>query len=308
MKENAMPNAMKYLFTVIMLAVLLLVSASCSSKDTIRIGAATYTETKIMAAVYKELIEDRTDLKVDITPDLLSNPMILKSMKRGDLDMALMYTGVIFNNFFPVKQTTDREEVLKQAKEGFNKYYDFTWFDPLGWENTYALTVRKDVAEKKGLKKISDLKKYQSQMKFGVDSSWMERKQDGYRPFIKKYGFQFKQAYPMDINLVYEAAARKKMDVVLAYSTDPRLIEYNLVTLEDDKNFFPPYDASMVARNEILRKHPEVSGILNELKGKINEETITKLNYEVDIKNRNEREVAREFLQKQGLLKKGRGN
>jgi osmoprotectant transport system substrate-binding protein len=278
------------------------VLSGCSSKETIKIGAATYTETKIMAEIYKELIEDRTDLTVDITPDLLSNPMILKSMSRDDLDMALMYSGVIFSNFFPVKQTTDRKEVLKQAQEGFDKHYDFTWFDPLGWENTYALTVQEQTAEEKGLKKVSDLKKDQQNMKFGVDSSWMERKQDGYPAFIKHYGFDFEQSYSMDINLVYEAVANERVDVVLAYSTDPRLIQYKLKTLEDDKRFFPPYDASMVARNEVLEKHPELKPIMNELVGEMDEETITNLNYEVDIKNRNEREVAREFLTEKGLL------
>ncbi|PLR79239.1 osmoprotectant ABC transporter substrate-binding protein [Bacillus sp. V3-13] len=278
--------------------------SSCSSQETIRIGAATYTETKIMAAIYKELIEDRTDISVDIIPDLLSNPMILNSMSRDDLDMALMYSGVIFNNFFPVEQTTDRESVLQQAQEGFDKYYDFTWFDPLGWENTYALTVRADVAKEKGLENVSDLKEFRSDMEFGVDSSWMERKQDGYPAFIKHYGFDFQNAYAMDINLVYEAVANQRVDVVLAYSTDPRLIEFDLKTLKDDKRFFPPYDASMVARNEVLEKHPELEKIMNELVGEIDEETITRLNYEVDIKNRNEREVAREFLKEKGLLNK----
>lgn len=281
----------------------LFVLSSCSSGETIKIGAATYTETKIMAAVYKELIEDQTDLKVDIIPDLLSNSMILKSMGRDDIDMALMYSGVIFNNFFPVKQTTDREEVLKQAKQGFDKHYDLAWLDPLGWENTYAMTVREDVAQEKGLEKISDLKADQKDMNFGVDSSWMERKQDGYPAFIKHYDFDFKKAYSMDVNLVYEAAANKRMDVVLAYSTDPRLIQYKLKILKDDKRFFPPYDASMVVRNEILKQHPELKGIMEELVGKIDEKTITELNYQVDIKNRSERDVAREFLKERGLLK-----
>ncbi|PLR82974.1 osmoprotectant ABC transporter substrate-binding protein [Bacillus canaveralius] len=287
---------------VLMLSLGLL--SSCSSQDTIRIGAATYTETKIMAAIYKELIEDRTDISVDIIPDLLSTPMILNSMSRDDLDMALMYSGIIFNNFFPVKQTTDRESVLQQAQEGFKKYYDFTWFDPLGWENTYALTVREDVAKVKGLENVSDLKEFQSDMEFGVDSSWKERKHDGYPAFIKHYRFDFQNAYAMDINLVYEAVANQRVDVVLAYSTDPRLIEFDLKTLKDDKRFFPPYDASMVARNEVLEKNPELEKIMNELVGEIDEETITRLNYEVDINNRNEREVAREFLKEKGLLNK----
>jgi osmoprotectant transport system substrate-binding protein len=297
-----MPKAITIL-TALMMTLLLSLSG-CSSKDTIKIGAATYTETKIMAAVYKELIEDRTDLKVDIIPDLLSNSMILKAMDRDDIDMSLMYSGVVFNNFFPVKQTTDREAVLKQAQEGFDRHYDLKWFDPLGFENTYALTVREDVAKEKNLENVSDLQKYQSDMEFGVDSSWMERKQDGYPAFIEHYHFNFQKAYSMDVNLVYEAVANKRVDVVLAYSTDPRLIEYNLKTLKDDKRFFPPYDASMVARNEILEEHPELTDIIEELTGKIDEQTITKLNYEVDINSRSERDVAREFLQKEGLLKK----
>lgn len=297
-----MPKAITIL-TAFIVALLLSLSG-CSSKDTIKIGAATYTETKIMAAIYKELIEDRTDLNVDIIPDLLSNSMIIKAMDRDDIDMSLMYSGVVFNNFFPVKQSTDREAVLKQAQEGFDRYYDFKWFDPLGFENTYALTVREDVAKEKNLKNVSDLQKYQSDMEFGVDSSWMERKQDGYPAFIKHYHFDFQKAYSMDINLVYEAVANKRVDVVLAYSTDPRLLEYNLKTLKDDKRFFPPYDASMVARNEILEEHPELTDIIEELTGKIDEQTITGLNYEVDINNRSERDVAREFLQKEGLLKK----
>jgi osmoprotectant transport system substrate-binding protein len=297
-----MPKAITILSAALL--ALLLSLSGCSSKDTIKIGAATYTETKIMAAIYKELIEDRTDLKVDVIPDLLSNSMILKSMGRNDIDIALMYSGVIFNNFFPVKQTTDREAVLKQAQEGFDRHYNLKWFDPLGWENTYALTVRDDVAKEKGLSNVSDLQKYQSGMEFGVDSSWMERKQDGYPAFIKHYDFNFQKAYSMDVNLVYEAVASKNVDVVLAYSTDPRLIEYKLKTLKDDKRFFPPYDASMVARNEILEAHPELNEIIEELTGKIDEETITRLNYEVDINNRSERDVAREFLQQKGLLKK----
>ncbi|MTH53337.1 osmoprotectant ABC transporter substrate-binding protein [Bacillus mangrovi] len=297
-----MPRKIKALAGALAVILLTASLSGCGSKDTIRIGAATYTEMKVISAIYQELIEDRTDIEVKVIPDLLSNPMILNSMKRGDLDMALGYSGVIFNNFFPVKETKDREEVLKQAKEGFDQHYDLKWLDPLGWENTYALTVREDVAKEKGLETISDLEQYQQEMKIGVEAAWMERQLDGYPGFTDAYGFGFEQIYKMDINLVYEAVANRKVDVVVAYSTDPRLLQYNLKTLEDDKNFFPPYDASMVVRNEILKKHPEIEDILNELKGKINEETITKLNYEVDINNRNEREVAREYLQQQGLL------
>ncbi|MCM2674525.1 hypothetical protein NDM98_02685 [Shouchella plakortidis] len=120
--------------------------------------------------------------------------------------------------------------------------------------------------------------------------------------FVEHYDFTFQNTYAMDINLVYEAVAQEEVEVVLAYSTDPRLYEFDLKTLEDDKSFFPPYDASMLVRNETLEKYPEIDEIMKELIGSMDEELVTRLNYEVDINNRSERDVAIEFLQSRDLL------
>lgn len=139
-------------------------------------------------------------------------------------------------------------------------------------------------------------------MRLGVDTTWMERENDGYPAFRKAYGISFGKTYPMEVALVYNAVASKKMDIVLAYSTDARLKEYELVTLEDDKHFFPPYDASPVIRKDVLEKHPELDEIIGLLIGKIDARTMVDLNYEVDVNKRNEKKVAEEYLKKVGLL------
>lgn len=278
--------------------------SGCGIGNEIKIGAQTYTETKILAAMYKILIEDQTDLTVRTMPDLSSTPVIISAMKRGDLDMATMYTGEIFNNHFPVNEDIrDKEGVLQAAKNGFNEFFNFRWYDPYGFENTYAFTVRQAVADEHNLEKISDLvDSLAGEMRLGVDMGWLERGDDGYRAFSDHYGITFGETFPMEIGLVYEAVANDEVDIVLAYSTDPRLVEFNLTTIADDKQFFPPYDASPVIRNETLEQYPELNGIIEQLIGQLDEETMTSLNYEVDINQRSERAVAREFLRERGLI------
>lgn len=269
----------------------------------INIGTQTYTEPKILAEMYKALIEQNTKVKVKIVPDLAASPIVIQSMKNNDIQMATLYTGEIFNGYFDIQDTKDRKEVLKQAQEGFDKTFDFKWFEPYGFENTYAFTVRKELADQHKLSTVSDLKELAQTMKLGVDTTWLERDNDGYRAFTKFYGFTFGERFPMEISLVYQAAADKKVDVVLAYTTDPGIKQYNLQALKDDKQFFPPYDASPVVRKDILQQLPELNDVITSLAGKIDAEAMTALNYEVDVNKRSPQEVAAQFLKEIGLLK-----
>lgn len=279
------------------------ITSACGIQSQITIGTQTYTETKIIAEMYKALIEDRTGLNVDIIPDLASSSLVINAMKRNDVQMATLYTGEIFNNHFPISGSKDRQEVLKEAQEGFQKYDQLTWLNPLGFENTYAFTVRKDIADANGYTKISDVKKDMANMKLGVDTTWLERSTDGYPAFSKDYGIKFGQVFPMEISLVYSAVANKQVDIVLAYSTDSRLKAYQLQTLQDDKQFFPPYDASPVLRSDLLKKHPEIQDAISPLIGHLDADTMISLNYQVDIEKKSEREVALAYLKQQGLLK-----
>lgn len=300
----------KGIFVVMLVLLLSMIATACGEKksgggapDSITIGTQTYTEPKILAEMYKALIDDRTDVKVKIVPDLAASPIVIKAMNSNEIQMATLYTGEIFNGYFDVENTKDRTEVLRQAQKGFDKKYGFKWFDPYGFENTYAFTVRKEVADQHNLKTVSDLKDLAKDMKIGVDTTWLERDNDGYRAFTKFYGFSFSDTFPMEISLVYKAVADKQVDVVLAYTTDPGIKQYNLQTLEDDKQFFPPYDASPVIRRDTLELLPELNDVLSLLVGKIDAEIMTGLNYEVDVNKRSPQEVAVEFLEKIELLK-----
>ncbi|QAY68462.1 osmoprotectant ABC transporter substrate-binding protein [Paenibacillus protaetiae] len=287
----------------LLIAVILPAASGCGIRSDIVIGAQTFTETKILAEMYKALIEDRTDATAEVIPDLASSPLVLSAMKKGDIDIATLYSGEIFNNHFPIEETKDRARVLEQAQQGFLKFYNLKWFDPLGFENTYAFTVRKDVAEQKGYTKISDVKPDAGSMRLGVDTTWLERPSDGYPAFSKHYGITFGTIYPMELALVYQAVANRQVDIVLAYSTDSRLKAYDLKTLEDDKQFFPPYDASTVMRGDIAKKYPEAEAALTKLIGTLDVETMVDLNYQVDIEKKSEREVAVSYLKQVGLLK-----
>jgi osmoprotectant transport system substrate-binding protein len=140
-------------------------------------------------------------------------------------------------------------------------------------------------------------------MVLGVDTTWLERGDDGYAAFKKEYGFNFKDPHPMDINLVYGAIANKQVDIVLAYTTDPRILADNLVVLQDDKSFFPPYDASPATNDKTLAKYPQLDAVIQKLVGKIDTKTMVSLNYKVDIDKKTPKQVATDFLKEQGLLK-----
>jgi osmoprotectant transport system substrate-binding protein len=294
----------KRITVVLMMLGMIPVLAACGggNADVVRIGTQTYTEVKILAEMDKALIEENTDLSVEITQDLASSPVVVKAMQNDEIDLATLYTGEVFNNYFEFEPTHDRRAVYEIARDGFDEHLNMTWLEPFGFENTYAFTVRADVAESGGYETISDLAQDAANMRLGVDTTWLERTDIGYKPFIEHYGFEFGQTFPMEIGLVYEAVANDEVDVVLAYSSDSRIMEFNLKTLADDKQFFPPYDAAAVARNELFEAHPEVKEAISVLSGNISLEEMVALNYEVDVKKRSESEVAVEFLVNKGLL------
>lgn len=296
-------NKLKVIAVLICTIVIASVTSACGIQSEITIGTQTYTETKILAEMYKALIEENTDLNVDIIPDLASSSLVINAMKRDDVQMATLYTGEIFNNHFAISGTKDRQEVLQEAQEGFQEHFGFTWMNPLGFENTYAFTVRKELAEANGYTQISDVKKDMDSMKLGVDTTWLERSTDGYPAFSKAYDIKFGQVFPMEISLVYSAVANEQVDIVLAYSTDSRLKAYNLQTLQDDEQFFPPYDASPVLRSDLVNKYPEIQDAIAPLIGNLDADTMISLNYQVDIEKKSEREVAITYLKEQGLLK-----
>ncbi|WP_438835174.1 osmoprotectant ABC transporter substrate-binding protein [Streptococcus pluranimalium] len=266
---------------------------------TVKIAAQNTTESSIMANMIVQLIEHESDNQATLVSNLGSSSVAHEALLRGDADIAATrYTGTDITGALRMKPTKDPEEASKIVKKEFTKRFDQTWFPTYGFANTYAFMVTEDYAKKHHLENISDLRQVVDKAKAGVDSTWMTREGDGYKEFTNTYGFSFKNIYPMQIGLVYNAVESGKMDAVLGYSTDGRIPSYDLTILNDDKQFFPPYEASMVVNNQLLRDHPELEKLLHRLDGKIDLETMQKLNYQVDDRLLEPSVVAKEFLEK----------
>ncbi|MDU1489024.1 MAG: glycine betaine ABC transporter substrate-binding protein [Staphylococcus epidermidis] len=167
--------------------------------------------------------------------------------------------------------------------------------------------VTKETAKKYHLEKVSDLEKYKDELRLGMDTQWMNRAGDGYPAFVKDYGFKFDSARPMQIGLVYDALKNNKLDVAVGYSTDGRIAAYDLKILEDDRKFFPPYDGSPLANEQLIKDNPEIDKALKKLEGKISTEEMQKLNYEADGKGKEPAVIAEEYLKKHHYFEEKKG-
>lgn len=294
-----------FLISFLTLAVISGCSSSTSSeKETIVVGPQNITEIITLSYMIKHLIEQDTGMDVKVVEGLANTAVVHQAMLNDEVHISPRYVGTDITGALEIADVPrDRKKAFQMVYDGFQEKFHMTWFPTYGFENTYAFTVRKEIADKLKLEKVSDLKNHAKDMKLGTDNGWLERPLDGYPAFKKAYGFEFGSTSPMDIGLVYKAVKNEDVDVVLAYSTDARLKEYNLKTLVDDQNFFPPYEVCTVANNSILEKYPEVKVVLNKLVGLIDSETMTALNYQVDVKQMEPSEVAKAFLIEKGLLK-----
>lgn len=301
---------MKYLrsFLFFILASTLILS-SCDlpglgggqSKNTVKISALATSESQIMAYMLKELIEH--DTKGEISGAIINNlgsaTIQHNALMNGDADISsTRYTGTDLVGVLEQQPITDTNKAMKITKNLFNQKFNQTFFNSYGFENTFAFMVTKETAEKYDLHTVSDLKKVKDKVNVGTDTTWIKRGGDGYAPFQEHYGFGFNSLKPMQIGLVYDALKNNKLDVALGYTTDGRIAAYDLVVLKDDKNFFPPYDASAVAPNKLLKQHPELKKAISKLDGKISTAQMQKLNYEADGKGKEPAVVAEAFLKK----------
>ncbi|RPK12554.1 osmoprotectant ABC transporter substrate-binding protein [Priestia endophytica] len=293
----------KTILTLTTAFVLLIISGcglpglSGSSDNTIRIGTLGTSESEILGEVLALMIERETDLDAELVTNLGSSIVQHQGMTTGDLDItSTRYTGTDLAGALGMEPVKDPGKALEIVQREFDEQFAQTWASPYGFENSYSVAVTEEFAEKHGITKVSDLEPYADQLRFGVDNSWVNRVGDGYDAFKKAY-FPFGKVYPMNIGLVYQANASGHMDVVLAYSSDGRIKEFNLKVLEDDKKFFPPYDASPVIQDEVLEEHPEIRDVTERLAGTISTEKMQELNYKADVKLQNPGQVAKEFLE-----------
>ncbi|PLR97562.1 osmoprotectant update ABC transporter permease/substrate-binding subunit OpuFB [Bacillus sp. T33-2] len=260
------------------------------------------SEPEILINMYKLLIEEETNLNVELKPGFGKTSFVFNALKTGSIDIYPEFTGTAISEF--LKETavsTDREEVYEQAKNGMLKAFDMGMLQPMQFNNTYALAVPKQLAEQYGLKTISDLKNVQQNIKAGFTLEFVDR-EDGYRGIQKLYGISFANVITMEPKLRYEAVEAGDINLVDAYSTDSELEQYNLTVLEDDQSLFPPYQGAPLLRKETAERYPEMVEALNQLAGKITDDEMREMNYSVNAEGKSAAEVAKEYLEKEGLL------
>jgi glycine betaine/choline ABC-type transport system substrate-binding protein len=223
-----------------------------------------------------------------------------EALLAGEIDLYVEYTGTALLALLKEKPLTDPQEVLRRVKAEYAKRFNLEWTEPLGFNNTFAVLVRADDAKKLNLKTVSDAARVSGQWRAGFGQDFMSRA-DGYPGFARIYGFHFEETREMDLSLTYRALAEKQVDLIAGNSTDGLISRYGLVQLEDDRHYFPPYDAVPVVRQTALERYPELRTILMQLGGILTVEEMRKLNYAVDGEKRQPRDVAQEFLKRKGI-------
>jgi osmoprotectant transport system substrate-binding protein len=274
---------------------------STSASDKITVVGKDFSEQDILANLVGILIEKNTDLKVDIKPFLGGTDVCFNAVKNGSADMYVEYTGTGLVNIMGQEAVSDPQKVYDTVKTEFSHKYHLEWLEPIGFNNTYALAVSQETAQKYNLKTISDLKQHAGKLTFGTEQEFLERS-DGLKGLQKTYKLTFKETKAMNPGLKYKALSEGAVDIIDAFSTDGQLVKHNLVLLDDDKRFFPPYYAAPLVRSETLQKHPELKEILGKLAGKIDDKQMAELNAQVDADKKKAKDVAEAWLKEQGLI------
>ena len=265
------------------------------------IGSKNFTEQIVLAELLAQHIETRTGLPVERRVNLGGTLICQQALRAGEIDLYVEYTGTALTAVLNEKPSGDPAEVYRRVKKAYAERFGFELTEPLGFNNTFAMVVRGEDARQLRLHAISDIAPYAPRWRAGFGYEFMERP-DGYRGWAQTYGLRFAESPRiMDLGLIYRALKEKQVDIVAGNSTDGLIDALGLVVLEDDRHYFPPYEAVPIVRPQTLERHPELRAALRDFAGKIGEAEMRRLNYAVDGEHRDVAQVAREFLRDKGL-------
>ena len=282
---------------------LLLAANACRSHrgDRVVIGSKFFTEQVILAELLAQHIEARAGLRVERRSNLGSSLICHRALLAGDLDLYVEYTGTALTTILGEKPVGDSAAIYRRVKQTYAQRFGLELTEPLGFENTFAMVVRGDDARREHLRTISDIIPLASHWRAGVGYEFLERP-DGFRGWAERYGLRFAEPpRVMDLGLIYRALAEKHVDIVAGNSTDGLIETLGLVALEDDRHYFPPYDAVPIVRRDTLEKFPQLRAALANLAGKLTVADMRRLNYAVDGEHRDVASLVRSFRASKGL-------
>ncbi len=280
------------------LGLLVLGLAACGSSRPrpIVVGSKNFTEQSILGELLAQQIERATGLTVERRFYLAGSYICQQAILAGRIDLYVEYTGTALTALLKEPPSSDPARVFARVRDEYARRFGLEVLPSLGFNNTFAMVVRGDDARRLSLKTLSQVAAHSSEWRLGVGFEFLERP-DGYAGMVKAYGLNFRQSpRVMDLGLIYRALREKQVDIVAGNSTDGLIAALGLVVLADDRNYFPPYEAVPVVRRETLQEFPALRAALAALAGKISEEDMRRMNYEVDGKRREVRDVATEFL------------
>jgi glycine betaine/choline ABC-type transport system substrate-binding protein len=280
------------------LFVFLAAAAACrrGNEGPVRIGSKNFSEQVILGELAAQGLEAR-GLRVDRRLNLGGTFVCHKAIAAGELDLYPEYTGTAFTAILTRKPVSDPKLVFDEVAREYSRRWKLVWAPALGFENTFALVMRGDDARRLGIRKISDLAAH-PEIRPGFGYEFLER-EDGFPGLAKTYGLRFRaRPVQMDLGLIYPALESRKVDLVAGNSTDGLIDAIGGVVLEDDKRYFPPYEAAFVVRGEVWEKRPVVREFLQSLAGSLDAAAMRKLNAAVDKDKRRPEDVAKEFLKR----------
>ncbi|MCL2492152.1 MAG: ABC transporter permease subunit [Coriobacteriia bacterium] len=272
-----------------------------SGDDIIHIATKPMTEQYIIGEMLTAVIEDRTDLKVVMTQGVgggTSN--IHPAMVAGEFDLYPEYTGTGWNEVLK-KTGIYNETLFDELQSEYNDRFNMQWLGMYGFNNTYGLAIRTELAEQYNVRTYSDLARVAPLLNFGAEYDFFER-EDGYKALCETYGLTFRSTTDLDIGLKYKAIAQGQVDVINIFTTDGQLSSSGVTVLEDDQSFYPSYRCGNVVRNEVLERYPQLGDALMVLDDVIDDATMAQLNYEVEEEGAEPKDVALRFLRERGLL------
>lgn len=278
----------------------LALSCACSRSRPIVVGSKNFTEQLVLGEILAQQLERRLGQKVERKLNLGGTLLAHEALVNGEIDLYPEYTGTALTAILKLPAPSDRAKAFAQVKSEYEKRWRLEWMAPFGFDNSFAIVIHGDEARRGHLRTLSEAARRRTGWVMGAGYEFLERP-DGFKGLVKTYGLVIQgQVKTMDLGLLYRALEQRQVDMIAASATDGMLSVLDVTVLQDDKHYFPPYEAAAVVRAGSLASRRGMREALDQLGGTLTNETMRKLNYEVDGKHRRLADVAREFLNAYG--------